>query len=239
MSIETQTTVGQLVAERPSRARVFERFGIDYCCGGKKPLTLACNERGIDPWTVLEELAILEHQPPHDSQEIDWTKASMTDLANHIEATHHGYLKQELPRLDFMTQKVAAAHGANHPQMATVREIFVNFKAELESHMAKEEVVLFPLCRRMEAEKRAFPMHCGSVQNPIRVMVAEHDDAGEALAQFRKLTNDYTPPEGVCNTYRALLDSLRQLEADMHQHVHKENNILFPRAIEVEARLGA
>jgi regulator of cell morphogenesis and NO signaling len=231
----TETTVGQLVSERPARARVFEKFGIDYCCGGKKPLEQACSDKGVDLQKVLDDLRAAEQQGSPD--DTDWVKATMTELAEHIQQTHHAYLKQELPRLDAITNKVAAVHGDRHPEMVQVREVFVNLKAEMESHMAKEEMILFPLCRKLDTAKEAFASHCGSVQNPIRVMIAEHEDAGHALEQFRTLTHDYTPPTDACNTFRALLDSLRQLEADMHQHVHKENNILFPRAIEAEAAL--
>ncbi len=232
----TETTVGQLVADRPARARVFEKLGIDYCCGGKKPLATACEEKRLDLQLVLRELNAADQD--RDAAEHDWANKSMTELTRHIETTHHAYLKEELPRLDFITRKVAAVHGENHPEMVKVREVFVGLKAEMDSHMVKEEMILFPLCRRFEEEKdAAAASHCGSVANPIRVMIAEHDDAGHALEQFRTLTDDYTPPPDACNTFRALVDSLKQLEADMHQHVHKENNILFPRAIEVEAKL--
>jgi regulator of cell morphogenesis and NO signaling len=230
-----EMTVGQLVAEKPARARVFEKHGIDYCCGGKKPLSIACQEKNVSIDQVVRDLDAAE-QHDRNTVEQNWLNRTMTELTRHIEQTHHAYLKQELPRLDMITKKVAAVHGENHPEMVQVREIFVGFKAELESHMMKEEMILFPLCRQFEQEGAAeMPVHCGSVQNPIRVMIAEHDDAGHALEQFRTLTNDYTPPADACNTFRALVDSLRQLEADMHQHVHKENNILFPRAVEVEA----
>lgn len=230
-----EVTVGQLVADLPARARVFENHGIDYCCGGRRPLAEACKQKGLDPAIIVRDLEALE-TPATPAK--NWTTTSLTELAGHIEQTHHAYLRQELPRLDFLTHKVASVHGGNHPSMARVREIFVHFKAELESHMAKEEQILFPICRQLDSAQQSFPMHCGSVRNPIRVMIAEHDDAGEALEQFRALTNNYTPPADACNTFRALVDSLRQLEADMHQHVHKENNILFPRAVEAELRLA-
>jgi regulator of cell morphogenesis and NO signaling len=161
----------------------------------------------------------------------------MVALPAHIEQTHHAYLKQELPRLDTLTAKVARVHGPENPNLVRLREIFVEFKAELDSHMAKEEQILFPLCRRLESARSAVASHCGSIQNPIRVMIMEHDHAGNAMEQFRELTDNYTAPEEACNTYIAMFDSLRQLEQDMHQHVHKENNILFPRAIEAEAAL--
>ena len=227
-------TVGELVVERPARACVFERFGIDYCCGGKKPLIDACIAKSVDPQHVMAGLYTIDADV--DEEGTDWSTAPLTSLADHIEATHHAYLKDELPRLDFLTEKVASRHGDHTPSLMKLRQIFVHFKAELESHMAKEEQVLFPIIRKLEQGQVGF--HCGSVQNPIRVMVMEHEHAGEAMEQFRELTNDYTPPPEACNTYRALFDSLHQLEQNMHQHVHKENNILFPRAVKLEAGLG-
>jgi regulator of cell morphogenesis and NO signaling len=230
-SIESmeEKPVGQLVAERPSRARVFEQFGIDYCCGGKKPLTQACKEKRIGPKQVLEALARSEE--PATGQP-DWSAATLTELADHIEHTHHAYLKTELPRLDFMTQKVVKAHGARHPELLKVREVFVALKDEMDSHMAKEEQIFFPACRRLELETELSPVWLGG---PIGILTDEHDDAGRALSSLRDLTHDYTPPLDACNTFRAMLDSLHQLELDMHQHVHKENNILFPKVAAVVA----
>jgi regulator of cell morphogenesis and NO signaling len=229
--------VGQLVAARPSRARVFEKFGIDYCCGGKIPLPQACQENNIDLQRVVDALA-QEATVPTPGQ-IDWTTRPLRELADHIEATHHAYLKNEFPRLEFLTTKVADRHGRHTPELIEVRDIMLAFKAELEAHMMKEEQILFPICRELESADAPTTFHCGSIQNPIAVMMREHDDAGSALARMRKLTNDYLPPEDACNTYRAMLAALEELEADMHQHVHKENNILFPRAVEAEARLIA
>jgi regulator of cell morphogenesis and NO signaling len=160
---------------------------------------------------------------------------SLIELAEHIEETHHAYLREELPRLDFMTEKVSRVHGDKEPRLLRVREAFVALKAELEPHMMKEERVLFPIIRELEASASRPEFHCGSVANPIRQMEHEHDQAGDALAIIREATDDFVPPEWACNTYRAMLDSLEKLEADMHQHVHKENNVLFPKAIEMEA----
>jgi regulator of cell morphogenesis and NO signaling len=232
----TESTVGQLVVDRPARARVFEKYGIDYCCGGKKPLGQACNEKGIQIQEVVDAIAKSdEHKSESD---YDWASASLTQIAANIEATHHAYLREELPRLDFLTQKVANAHGGHDPRLLQLRQIFLAFKAELEEHMMKEERVLFPMCRQLDHATEPLQFHCGSVKNPIRMMMLEHQDAGDAMDQFRALTDDYTPPPTACNTYRALLDALKSLELDMHQHVHKENNIMFPRAAEMEARLG-
>jgi regulator of cell morphogenesis and NO signaling len=232
-----ERTVGQLVTERPGRARIFESFGIDYCCGGKKPLEVACREKGVDPKTVLGVLAVLDEQRP-DATETDWSQAGLTELADHIERSHHASLKRELPRLSFLTTKVAHAHGGHRPELVELRDVFDAFRAELEAHMAKEEHVLFPLCRKLDAGVPT-RSHCGSVANPIRVMVQEHDDAGDALARMRSLTDGYAVPPGACNTYRAMLAALAELELDMHRHVHKENSILFPKAIDAESRLVA
>ena len=243
LTLDPETTVGQLVAERPNRARVFETFGIDYCCGGKKPLSQACGEKGVSTETVLNVLHLLDEQAAGaGAADRDWTKASMTELANHIELTHHAYLKQELPRLEFLTGKVANRHGDRLPQLVELRDVFAAFQAELFQHMEKEERVLFPLCRQMDHVKPGEELpafHCGSVENPIAVMVREHDDAGDALRRMRELTDDYTPPADACNTFRATYDALAQLERDMHRHVHKENSVLFPKAIEAEARQRA
>ena len=231
-----ESSVGQLVVNRPPRARIVEKFGIDYCCGGKKTLRQACLDKGVDLEKVLFALDIADSvsEPPAR----DWAAASLTELADHIEQTHHAYLKSELPRLAGLIDRVANVHGATHPELREVRDIFAAFCDELEQHMAKEEQIFFPFCRELESASAAPHFHCGSIENPIRVMISEHDDAGRALADMRRLTHDYAPPEGACNTYRAVLSSLAELEADMHQHVHKENNILFPKAIELESSVN-
>jgi regulator of cell morphogenesis and NO signaling len=240
-----QTTVGQLVTERPGRARVFEAFGIDYCCGGKKPLAQAIEEKGLEQQTVLRMLDVFDDQQAAAGTgagagvaERDWSKSSLATLADHIEQTHHAYLKNELPRLEYLVNKVANRHGSHTPSLIDLACVFAPFKLELESHMQKEEVILFPICRQLERATSPQQFHCGSVQNPIAVMIREHDDAGDALKRMRELTNDYTPPLDACNTYRALFDSLHELEQDMHRHVHKENSILFPKALELEQKLG-
>lgn len=231
-----ETTVGQLVADRPARARIFETFGIDYCCGGKRPLGHAIAEKGLDAKAVLGILDAFDEQVP--AAERNWSTATLTELSDHIEQTHHAYLKSELPRAEYLVDKVAHRHGGRAPQLVELARVFGAFKAELESHMRKEEVVLFPICRQLDSARGPLRSHCGSVENPIAVMMREHDDAGAALARMRELTNDFTPPSDACNTYRALFDSLRQLEQDMHRHVHKENSILFPKAAEAEAKLA-
>lgn len=230
-------TVGELVVERPSRARVFERFGIDYCCGGKMSLQQACQKQGIDPQAVLAALEQVSESPETDVR--DWSTATLSELADHVEATHHAYLKREFPRLEFLTGRVAERHGDVRPELRKLHEVFLAFKSDLEAHMAKEEKVLFPMCRQLGNAVSAPEFHCGSVSNPVAVMVREHDHAGEDLRQMRKLTGGYVPPEDACNTYRAMLSGLADLEADMHQHVHFENHVLFPKAIAAESPLTA
>mgnify|MGYP003653287279 CR=1 FL=1 len=236
-TIDIESTVGDLVREVPNRARVFESLKIDYCCGGKISLATACSKRKINPDEVAQRLGQCDAEQTSEAI-FDADAMTLTELADHIESTHHAYLKEELPRLDFMTEKVSRVHGDKEPRMATVREAFVALKNELEPHMMKEDKILFPVIRQLEASADRAEFHCGSVANPIRQMEHEHDQAGDTLAILNEATDGYVPPEWACNTYRVMLDSLAKLEADMHQHVHKENNVLFPKAIQLEQGKG-
>ncbi len=237
IEITPMTPVGQLVAQRPARSRVFEQFGIDFCCGGRMPLGEACAREGINTDDVVAALRQADARKP-TAEEADWTRASLSELIANILDLHHTYLRRELPRLAQMTAKVHNAHGERHPEVVEVHRVFQALQAELESHMMKEEQVLFPMIQTMETTQRIASDHCGSVNNPIRVMEHEHDSAATALTRMRSLTGDHTPPTDACNTYRAMLDGLAELETDLHQHIHKENNILFPRAAELEAELS-
>jgi regulator of cell morphogenesis and NO signaling len=230
-------TVGQLVMEHPHRSRIFERLGIDYCCGGKHSLKDACQRLNLDPSAVLRELETADAAGSIE-EETDWSIASISELVDHIITMHHGYLREALPRLAHLVTKVATVHGEAHPELQKLRQVYNAFQSELGQHMEKEERVLFPLCRELETARELPEFHCGSVNRPILRMMVEHQDAGDALAEMRALTSDFTPPPDACNTYRAMLAGLAELERDMHQHVHKENNILFPRASAAEAALG-
>lgn len=232
--MDIQTTVGDLVRQSPNRARVFEALSIDYCCGGKLPLDDACRRKGIKIDDVLQQLATCDSNRT-EKPAIDPDAMGLTELADHIEQTHHAYLKEELPRLDFMTEKVARVHGDKEPRLQQVREAFVALKAELEPHMMKEERILFPIVRQLESSNSKQNFECGSVSNPIRQMEHEHEQAGDQLAILRESTDGFVPPEWACNTYRAMLDGLAQLESDLHQHIHKENNVLFPKTLELES----
>jgi len=234
VAVNLESTVGQIVRECPSRSRVFEQLQIDYCCGGKVSLLEACRKRNIGTDDVLRQLQDCESEI--GDQRVDADAMSLTELVEHIENTHHAYLKTELPRLDRMTEKVARVHGDKEPRLRELREVFSEFCEEVEPHLMKEERVLFPMVRELEASADLPAFHCGTLANPIRQMEHEHEQVGEALAKMRTATDGFVPPPGACNTYRAMLDALQQLERDMHQHVHKENNVLFPKALQLETQ---
>lgn len=224
MDLSLNTSVAQLVTDRPARARIFERLNIDYCCGGDHSLAEACREKELDPTTVAEMLdaAVDAHSPADDT---DWTNASIGALIDHIEATHHEYLRRELPRLERLITRVTQAHGKHHPWLRPTLETFLALKDNLEDHMASEEEQVFPSIRTLEENGTSSLDRSG-----VEQMIEEHDEAGAALEQLRELTSDYTPPEDACPKFRAAMGGLEELETNMHQHVHKENHILFPRA---------
>lgn len=235
----SQTTVRDIALEQPAAIRVFEKFGIDYCCGGRKPLAQACQERSVDVEAVLAALAgAADPQAPSD----DWTAASLEALCAHIVDTHHAYVRAELPRLSQFAEKVVARHGSTHPELEQIRQRLESLGEELLQHLGKEEMVLFPYITNLErnlADCGPRSIGCfGSVRNPIRVMLAEHDAAGGTMAEIRTLSRNFTPPEGACPTYRGFYQSLSEFERDLHRHVHLENNILFPRAVEMDESCG-
>jgi regulator of cell morphogenesis and NO signaling len=228
-TISTDTHVAALVLEEPARARVFERLGIDYCCGGGVPLGDACAEKGLDP---AEVVAALADPGPADADDVDWAGVSIPELVDHIVDHHHAYLREELPPLSALVEKVARAHGDAHPELREVQATFMDVAAELTGHMAKEELVLFPACRELAEGGATGPAI--SVEAPIEVMLHEHQEVAAGLRRLRELTDGYAPPTDACNSYRALLDRLETLESDTHRHVHEENNVLFPRALALQ-----
>lgn len=198
-----------------------------------------CVKKRLDAATVLRMLDAYEGagSGPEDGQ--DWSRATLSELADHIVEVHHGYLKDALPRLEFMVGKVATVHGERRPELVELRRTYDALKPELEAHLFKEEEVLFPMCRELDAAETKPDFHCRTIDNPIGTMVAEHEEVGGVLARMRELTGGYEPPVDACNTHRAMLDGLAELERDVHLHVHKENNILFPKASAAEAALPA
>ncbi len=235
-----ETTVRDIATTSPAAVQVFEKYHIDYCCGGNRAFAEVCGERGLAPETVLAEVALAG---PAASSPRDWLDASLTELIAHIVSRHHGYLKRELPALEARSQKVLAKHGAKYSQtLSRLHEVFLRLKDELDLHLQKEEMILFPAIEALEAAEAArrapAPLPFGTVRNPIRMMEHEHGSAGEALAALRSLTDNYAAPGDACTTFLALYQGLAELERDLHTHIHLENNILFPRAAELEQRLG-
>jgi regulator of cell morphogenesis and NO signaling len=242
-TIDETVTVRDLVVHHPELRQVLESLGVDYCCGGDNPLADAVAKAGLDLHTVVSALkeAVESKAAAHNSPERDWSTATLTGLADYIEDRHHVYTKEALPRLDDLFTKVLRAHGKNHGDMLRMLQtVFEGLRSEIEMHLQKEEQVLFPYIREMESSLkqtgRVPPMHCGTVQNPIRQMKAEHENAGETLARMRSATDDYALPADACPTFGALFEGLRELEADLHEHIHLENNILFPRAEAMETQ---
>lgn len=232
----TEKTVRDFAVEIPGATRLFERIGIDYCCGGKRPLDEACAERGLDAAEVLASLEGLGRGAA--ARPDDPTTRSLAALADHIVEKHHIFTREELVRLDRLFDKVSAAHGERHPEIGDLRRLFDALAAELVPHMLKEEQVLFPYVKQLEraAEAGAPPPtpFFGTVRNPVRKMQLEHDSAGELLAGMRRLSGGYTPPADACTSYRTLYEALDELERDLHLHIHLENNVLFPKAVALE-----
>lgn len=225
-----ESRIGDIVAASPALARIFEELRIDYCCGGKQTLDNACADRGLSVITVVAMLEAAAAALAAGPAEVNANGMTLSELADHIERTHHAYLKNELPRLADMADRVAYKHGGRDARLSELAATVQDLAGEMFAHMQKEEIVLFPLVRQIDSGIRD-GFH-DAIAEPIRCMEAEHDDAGRAVARMRELTNGFAPDAEACNTHRALLAGLAQLEWDLHRHVHKENNILFPRALE-------
>jgi regulator of cell morphogenesis and NO signaling len=228
-------TVREFAVQVPQAVRLFEKLGIDYCCGGGKPLTEACTQVQLPVDDVLRQL---EESAKTIAVESDWSKASLSEVMDYIVTKHHTFVKQELPRLEQLLKKVASKHSEKHSELKLVQAIFYRLRDELTSHLMKEETVLFPYVKELEQSgSKRRPSSCfGTVRNPIHMMEIEHDSAGDALKELRKITGGYVAPEEGCFSYQTLYQGLAEFEADLHQHIHMENNILHPRAIELEAR---
>ena len=240
MTLAAGSTVGEIATEIPGATREFEKLGIDYCCGGSRTLGEACAAISMPVADALLRLQnSLAASRPAETR--DWRGALLADLIAHIKNTHHVFVREECPRIQTLAANVAAVHGHNHPELLRLQNVFSGLSEELHVHLMKEEQVLFPYVVRMEegtiAGEAAPPSCFGTVMNPVRMMMAEHDGAGEALRCLRSLTNDYALPAEACASYRALYEALQGFEADLHQHIHLENNILFPRAVAMEGAL--
>ena len=230
MVITSETQVRDIAVEYPTAIPVLERFGIDFCCGGKHTLAEACTKRDVNLAPVLEELE--RQQENTNVPETDWQNAPLKDLAGYIVSKHHAFTRNQIQLIGGLMTKVEARHGEHHPEVFQISKVFAVVSAELAHHFVCEETILFPYIGKLEGgQQAALPPVFGSVEQPITRMMADHDQAGEELRELRSLTNDYTPPPAACPTWRALYRALEELERDLHQHIHLENNILFPRAI--------
>ena len=236
MGIEmVERSVGELVAEKPYRSRVFEKAGIDYCCKGNVALGEACAATGVAVGPVLDALQELDAEKSGETLPEPW-RETVDALVSHIVDIHHAYMKENLPRLAFLIEKVARVHGGGDPRLIALAKAYSQFRAETLEHLAKEEMMLFPFCRRLGSGQR--PPFPPTVHMPIRRMMAEHEDHGRNLDLFRTLTDGYVAPAQACNTYRAMLDGLQEMELDLHTHIHLENSVLFPWAERLEREMG-
>lgn len=240
MPVDTSKTVRELAVELPYATRIFENLGIDYCCGGQRPLLEACSHSQIAVDTVIRQLELAEStvEDSRAASQKNWARESVPALIDQILKRHHVYIREEGPRIQKLFAKVATKHGEKHPEVVRALQVFEALLAELDVHLMKEEQILFPYVLRMEESQLSgepVPPSCfGTVQNPIAMMMAEHDGAGEALRQIRKETGNLQAPADACVSFQSLYRDLLAFEADLHQHIHLENNILFPRSLAME-----
>lgn len=225
---ELQESVANLLARHPTWIRRLESLHIDYCCHGNSTWEEACRVRGLDPGETLDELH--HGESPLDSAHPDASQLTVDELVDHIVQVHHAYLRDRLPIIDELFAEVLLRHGGSLQDIAKMKTIFHGLREELETHMIKEELVLFPWAKRKD-QPNASQSPPFSIAMPIRAMEREHDDAGRALEQLRELSANYTPPAEACALYRGLLEHLADLEQDLHLHIHEENNVLFPRLL--------
>jgi regulator of cell morphogenesis and NO signaling len=223
-------TVGDIVAKDWRAAAVFEKFGIDFCCGGRRTVADACRSAGAELRAVSEALTTITPDAAGDD-ESQWT---VERLVAHVVQTHHAYVRGSAPRISAYLAKLVQVHGTRHPELAAVAARFDALGRELFQHMFKEERILFPYIRELATQPRVSPSPFGSVENPIRMMEREHEEAGALLDDIRRLTADYAVPPDGCATYRVCFEELAYFDRDLHRHVHLENNVLFPKAVELE-----
>lgn len=233
MSDLKNLTLAQIVNSNYKAANVFEKYHLDFCCKGKRTLENACTEQQLSASDIALELQAVCAETSDSF--LDFDEMPLAQLCDYIVATHHGYVKNEMPQIYAYLHKVSSKHGDRHPELHKIFETFAAVKEEMESHMKKEELILFPRIKELEKlsenKNAILQMNISYLKSPILVMEQEHDHAGQLLEEIRSLTNDYTPPADACTTYRLSFASLKAFETDLHQHVHLENNILFPKTM--------
>jgi regulator of cell morphogenesis and NO signaling len=224
-----QSTVGEIVAVFPKSSDLFKTYKIDFCCGGNRALQEVLTERNLPVEDILQQLNTM-YQQSLEKVEKNWLQASYTELIDHIIQRHHRYLAEELPQLSPYVTKVLRVHGAEHPHLVKVHKLFNELKTELEQHMMKEETKAFPLI--LQFDQHPTSENEKAMKQVIQELVSEHDAAGDIIKEIREITNDFTPPADACGTYRLVYNRLEALESDLFEHIHLENNILFPRILE-------
>jgi regulator of cell morphogenesis and NO signaling len=238
MPLTVTKTVRDYAIETPQTIPVFEKLGIDYCCGGNRPLDEACAAANANLEQVLQSLeaAIAEPVRPSDRE---LRAGSLAELISHIVGTHHEFVRTQVPEIEVLIEKVHTKHGTNHPELAKIRTVFHGLGEELMTHLMKEENILFPYIERMEESvvqhEPILPPPFGTIGNPVRMMEHEHDNAGIALRILREASQNFTPPADACTSFRALYTALANFEKDLHKHIHLENNLLFPSAVDMES----
>ncbi len=228
MALAPGMTLAELVIQRPASADLLERLRLDYCCGGARSVEKACAERGLDAATVIAMLEAIGERPEPGPDVHDVRRASITELCDHIVLAHHEPERRELPRISELLDTVVRVHGGGHPELADLRRVFSGLRAELEEHFTLEEETVFPACRAVDAAASADALDDGV----LALCEDSHEFAGEALSSMRELSGGYDVEHAFCGTHRSLLEALQKLELDLHQHVHEENNVLFPRVRE-------
>ena len=236
-----QTTIGQYVAQDFRTAALFSKYGIDFCCNGNRSIEEACKKKAVNPTDLLQEIeSVLSSK---NDAGIDFNSWPIDLLADYIEKTHHRYVAEKTPVLLQFLDKLSRVHGANHPELLEINELFKGCAGELAQHMKKEELILFPFIKKMVdatiTDKLIEQPHFGTVENPIAMMMHEHDAEGERFRKIAELTANYTPPADACNTYKVAFAMLQEFEQDLHKHIHLENNILFPKAAKLEKEFSA
>lgn len=236
MVITANTLVRDIVVEQPAAIAVLALFGIDYCCGGKHALGEACSKRNQDVSEVIKELQ--RQSNTNGAADVDWRTAPLNDLIVHIEQRHHAFARQHLSLIRDLAAKVERRHGAAHPEIYKISEALAVISAELSHHFTCEENMLFPHIEQLEAAGRPVTQVAfANLQQPVTRMIMDHNQTGDELRTLREAANNFEPPADACTTFRALYRALEELERDLHQHIHLENNILFPRAIELESEV--
>jgi regulator of cell morphogenesis and NO signaling len=238
MEITQATQVADVASQFPATIKVFQRHGVDFCCGGRRPLAEVCGEGGPAFDALRADLQQAIAGAPREPRPL--AELPLGELTAFIVRRYHTWIREELERVAPMMDKVLRVHGERHPELAAVAETFSALPADLHPHMQKEEHVLFPFVNRMASHPIGQPMIVpfGTVQNPIRMMEAEHEAVGGLLARLRELTGGYTPPADACNTFRGLYHAFAEIERDTHEHIHVENNILHPRVVALEKQIG-